>query len=163
MIDLMLDRIRKLTDHCARMQSFLVFYSFGGGTAAGFGCLLLERLLTDSSKKSKLNFSVYSARQVSTTPVELSNRTFATSGTINHSESAITVDHWAPYNVPVSLLTSNADRYEPEPSHLAGGLKIGGHFGRAFAFVLPRSVSATLLSIFNVILLAVCTALCLSF
>jgi tubulin alpha len=36
MIDLMLDRIRKLTDHCAGMQGFMVFYSLGGGTAAGF-------------------------------------------------------------------------------------------------------------------------------
>jgi tubulin alpha len=36
MIDLMLDRIRKLIDHCAGMQGFMAFYSFGGGTAGGF-------------------------------------------------------------------------------------------------------------------------------
>jgi tubulin alpha len=78
MIDLMLDRIRKLADHCARMQGFLIFDSFGGGPGAGSGCLLLERLLIESRKKKKLEFKVYSARQVSTTVVGLSNFTLAT-------------------------------------------------------------------------------------
>jgi tubulin alpha len=32
MIDLMLDRIRKLADHCAGMQGFLIFYSLDSGT-----------------------------------------------------------------------------------------------------------------------------------
>jgi tubulin alpha len=58
----------------------------------GFGCLLLERLLIDSGKKSKLDFNVDSARQVSATLVELSNCTLATSGMVDHSESAIMVD-----------------------------------------------------------------------
>jgi tubulin alpha len=31
MIDLMLDRTRKLADQCAGMQGFLTFYSFGNG------------------------------------------------------------------------------------------------------------------------------------
>jgi hypothetical protein len=163
MIDLMLDRIRKRADHCSGIQGFLVFYSFSSGTAAGFEGFMLERILIDSGKKNKLDFDVYSPRQMSTTLVELSNCTLATSGMVGHSESAIMVDRWALYDVPVALLTSNADRHEPEPSHLASGLKIGGHFGRAFPFILPRSVLATLLSLFNVILLAVCTTFCLSF
>jgi tubulin alpha len=45
MVDLILDRIRKLADHCARMQGLRILYSFGGGMAAGFRCLLLERVL----------------------------------------------------------------------------------------------------------------------
>jgi hypothetical protein len=52
MIDLMLDRIRKLADHRAGMQGFRIFYGFGGGTAGGFGPLLLERLLTDSGRRT---------------------------------------------------------------------------------------------------------------
>jgi tubulin alpha len=63
MIDLMRDRIRKLTDDCAGIKGFLIFYGFGGVTAAGFGWLLLERFLIDSGKKSKLGFNVYPARQ----------------------------------------------------------------------------------------------------
>jgi tubulin alpha len=93
MIDLMLDRIRKLADHCAGIQGFLIFCGFGGGTAAGFGCLLPGCLLIDSGKKSELNFNVYSPRQVSTTFVELSKCILGTSGMVDQYESVIMVDH----------------------------------------------------------------------
>merc|ERR1712227_119788 len=44
-VDLVLDRIRKLADQCTGLQGFLVFHSFGGGTGSGFTSLLMERLL----------------------------------------------------------------------------------------------------------------------
>ncbi|EGW08838.1 Tubulin alpha-1B chain [Cricetulus griseus] len=60
-IDLVLDRIRKLADQCTGLQGFLVFHSFGGGTGSGFTSLLMERLSVDYGKKSKLEFSIYPA------------------------------------------------------------------------------------------------------
>ena len=51
-------------DHCAGLQGFLVFHSFGGGTGSGFSSLLMERLSVDYGKKSKLEFAVYPAPQV---------------------------------------------------------------------------------------------------
>ncbi len=47
------------------MQGFLIFHSFGGGTGSGFTSLLMERLSVDYGKKSKLEFAVYPAPQVS--------------------------------------------------------------------------------------------------
>ena len=44
---------------------FLLFPSFGGGTGSGFTSLLMERLSVDYGKKSKLEFAVYPAPQVS--------------------------------------------------------------------------------------------------
>merc|ERR1711962_306667 len=35
-IDLVLDRIRKLADNCTGLQGFLIFHSFGGSTGSGF-------------------------------------------------------------------------------------------------------------------------------
>jgi len=35
-VDLVLDRIRKLADQCTGLQGFLIFHSFGGGTGSGF-------------------------------------------------------------------------------------------------------------------------------
>ena len=64
MIDLVLDRIRKLADQCTGLQGFLIFHSFGGGTGSGFTSLLMERLSVDYGKKSKLEFSIYPAPQV---------------------------------------------------------------------------------------------------
>merc|ERR1712168_40530 len=43
-VDLVLDRIRKLADACTGLQGFLIFHSFGGGTGSGFTSLLMERL-----------------------------------------------------------------------------------------------------------------------
>jgi len=41
-VDLALDRIRKLADNCTGLQGFLVFNAVGGGTGSGLGSLLLN-------------------------------------------------------------------------------------------------------------------------
>lgn len=58
-IDLVLDRIRKLADQCTGLQGFIVYHSFSGGTGSGVGSLLLERLAMDYPKKTKIEFAVY--------------------------------------------------------------------------------------------------------
>lgn len=65
-VDIVLDRIRKLADQCTGLQGFLIFHSFGGGTGSGFTSLLMERLSVDYGKKSKLEFAIYPAPQVKT-------------------------------------------------------------------------------------------------
>ncbi|NXA10219.1 TBA1B protein, partial [Sapayoa aenigma] len=87
-IDLVLDRIRKLADQCTGLQGFLVFHSFGGGTGSGFTSLLMERLSVDYGKKSKLEFSIYPAPQVSTAVVEPYNSILTTHTTLEHSDCA---------------------------------------------------------------------------
>jgi len=64
LVDVVLDRVRKLADQCTGLQGFLIFHSFGGGTGSGFTSLLMERLSVDYGKKSKLEFSIYPAPQV---------------------------------------------------------------------------------------------------
>lgn len=64
MIDLCLDRVRKLADSCTGLQGFLVFNAVGGGTGSGFGSLLLERLSVEYGKKSKLGFTIFPSPQV---------------------------------------------------------------------------------------------------
>jgi len=63
-VELCLDRIRKLADNCTGLQGFLVFNAVGGGTGSGLGSLLLERLSVDYGKKSKLGFTIYPSPQV---------------------------------------------------------------------------------------------------
>uniref|UniRef100_A0AAR2LWA7 Tubulin alpha chain n=2 Tax=root TaxID=1 RepID=A0AAR2LWA7_PYGNA len=98
-IDLVLDRIRKLTDQCTGLQGFLVFHSFGGGTGSGFTSLLMERLSVDYGKKSKLEFSIYPAPQVSTAVVEPYNSILTTHTTLEHSDCAFMVDNEAIYDI----------------------------------------------------------------
>ncbi|KAA0707315.1 Tubulin alpha-1C chain [Triplophysa tibetana] len=99
LIDLVLDRIRKLSDQCTGLQGFLVFHSFGGGTGSGFTSLLMERLSVDYGKKSKLEFSIYPAPQVSTAVVEPYNAILTTHTTLEHSDCAFMVDNEAIYDI----------------------------------------------------------------
>ncbi|XP_028966544.1 tubulin alpha-3 chain [Galendromus occidentalis] len=94
LIDLVLDRVRKLADQCTGLQGFLIFHSFGGGTGSGFTSLLMERLSVDYGKKSKLEFAVYPAPQVSTAVVEPYNSILTTHTTLEHSDFVDSVPDW---------------------------------------------------------------------
>ncbi|GAA50791.1 tubulin alpha [Clonorchis sinensis] len=98
-VDLVLDRVRKLADQCTGLQGFLIFHSFGGGTGSGFTSLLMERLSVDYGKKSKLEFSVYPAPQISTAVVEPYNSILTTHTTLEHSDCAFMVDNEAIYDI----------------------------------------------------------------
>uniref|UniRef100_H2ZGV0 Tubulin alpha chain n=2 Tax=Bilateria TaxID=33213 RepID=H2ZGV0_CIOSA len=98
-VDLVLDRIRKLADQCTGLQGFLIFHSFGGGTGSGFASLLMERLSVDYGKKSKLEFAVYPAPQISTAVVEPYNSILTTHTTLEHSDCAFMVDNEAIYDI----------------------------------------------------------------
>ena len=121
-IDLCLDRIRKLADNCTGLQGFLVFNSVGGGTGSGFGSLLLERLSVDygttpnvisfviraiinselfhfSGKKSKLAFTIYPSPQISTAVVEPYNSVLSTHSLLEHTDVAVMLDNEAIYDI----------------------------------------------------------------
>ncbi|KAH0510658.1 Tubulin alpha-1C chain [Microtus ochrogaster] len=96
---LALDSICKRADQCTGLQGFFVFHSFGRGTGSGFTSLLMERLSVDYGKKSKLEFSIYPAPQVSTAVVEPYNSILTTHTTLEHSDCAFMVDNEAIYDI----------------------------------------------------------------
>ena len=79
--------------------SLRIFHSFGGGTGSGFTSLLMERLSVDYGKKSKLEFAIYPAPQVSTAVVEPYNSILTTHTTLEHSDCAFMVDNEAIYDI----------------------------------------------------------------
>jgi tubulin alpha len=99
MVDLALDRIRKLADNCSGLQGFLVFNAVGGGTGSGLGSLLLERLSADYGKKSKLGFTVYPSPQVSTAVVEPYNSVLSTHSLLEHTDVNVILDNEAIYDI----------------------------------------------------------------
>ncbi|XP_011147495.1 tubulin alpha chain [Harpegnathos saltator] len=98
-IESVMDRVRRLTDQCTGLQGFFVFHSFGGGTGSGFTSLLMEKLSDDYGRKSKLEFVIYPAPQVSTAVVEPYNAVLTTHTTISHSDCAFMVDNEAIYDI----------------------------------------------------------------
>ena len=98
-VDLVLDRIRKLADNCTGLQGFVVFNAVGGGTGSGLGSLLLERLSVDYGRKSKLTFTIYPSPQVSTAVVEPYNCVLSTHSLLEHSDVSFMVDNEALYDI----------------------------------------------------------------
>lgn len=98
-VDVCLERIRKLADNCTGLQGFLVFHAVGGGTGSGLGSLLLERLSVDYGKKSKLGFTVYPSPQVSTSVVEPYNSVLSTHSLLEHTDVAVLLDNEAIYDI----------------------------------------------------------------
>ncbi|KAK9474378.1 Tubulin/FtsZ, GTPase domain-containing protein [Dipodascopsis tothii] len=99
LIDQVVERIRRAADNCDGLQGFLFTHSFGGGTGSGFGALLMERLSMDYGKKSKLEFAVYPAPQLSTSVVEPYNSVLTTHTTLEHSDVTFMVDNEAIYDI----------------------------------------------------------------
>jgi len=99
LVDLGLDRIRRLADACSGLQGFLVFHAVGGGTGSGLGSLLLERLSVEYGKKSKLGFTVYPSPQVSTAVVEPYNSVLSTHALLEHTDVAVMLDNEAIYDI----------------------------------------------------------------
>ncbi|GMI55042.1 hypothetical protein TeGR_g13642, partial [Tetraparma gracilis] len=91
-VDLVLDRIRKLADNCTGLQGFLVFHATGGGTGSGLGSLLLERLSVDYGRKSKLSFAISPSPQVSTAVVEPYNSVLSTHSLLEHTDCTFCMD-----------------------------------------------------------------------
>ena len=98
-VDVALDRIRKLADNCTGLQGFLVFNAVGGGTGSGLGSLLLERLSVDYGKKSKLGFTIYPSPAVSTAVVEPYNSVLSTHALLEHTDVAVMLDNEAVYDI----------------------------------------------------------------
>ncbi|XP_059519134.1 tubulin alpha chain-like 3 isoform X2 [Myotis daubentonii] len=98
-INLVLERIRKLAKQCNGLQGFLIFRSLGGGTGSGFTSLLMEHLSIQYGRKTKLEFSVYPAPRISTAVVEPYNSILTTHFTLEHSDCTFMVDNEALYDI----------------------------------------------------------------
>jgi tubulin alpha len=98
-VDLCVDRIRKLADNCTGLQGFLVFHAVGGGTGSGLGSLLLERLSLDYGKKSKLSMCIFPSPQVSGAVVEPYNSVLACHSLLEHTDVAVMLDNEAIYDI----------------------------------------------------------------
>jgi len=98
-VDLCLDRIRKLADNCTGLQGFFCMHAVGGGTGSGLGSLLLERLSVDYGKKSKLDYCIYPSPQVSTAVVEPYNCVLSTHSLLEHTDCCFQMDNEAMYDI----------------------------------------------------------------
>jgi len=111
MLDITLDRIRRLADSCGGLQGFLVYHSTGGGTGSGMGALILERLSVDYGRKCKLNFVITPAPQIASAVVEPYNSVLSTHALVEHCDVTFCFDNEALYDIAQSSLDIEAPTY----------------------------------------------------
>eukprot|EP01015_Nassula_variabilis_P030858 TRINITY_DN6846_c0_g1_i7.p1 TRINITY_DN6846_c0_g1~~TRINITY_DN6846_c0_g1_i7.p1 ORF type:complete len:442 (-),score=34.17 TRINITY_DN6846_c0_g1_i7:62-1387(-) len=98
-VEICLDRLRKLADQCSQLQGFIVFSSVAGGTGSGLGSLLLERISEDYQKSVKLNFPIYPSPETSSAIIEPYNYLLSTHKLLEHSNVSIVLDNEAVYEI----------------------------------------------------------------
>ena len=96
-VDLCLDRIRKLVENGTWLRGSTCFMACGGGTGSRLGGLMLERLTVDYGMKSKLSFAVWSCPQVATAVVEPYNTVLCVHSLLEHTDVTNLVDNEALY------------------------------------------------------------------
>jgi len=110
-IDLVLDKIRRLADQCTGLQGFFVYHGAGGGTGSGTTALLLERLANDYPQKPKLSFSVYPAPMVSTAVVEPYNSVLMTHNLLEFTHVSFLLDNESLYDICKRNLNMDSPSY----------------------------------------------------
>nr|Q962P8.1 RecName: Full=Tubulin alpha-6 chain [Naegleria pringsheimi]AAK84065.1 alpha-tubulin TUBA3 [Naegleria gruberi] len=99
MLDVTVDRLRKIADNCTSLQGFQIFHSVGGGTGSGFASLLVERLSVEFPKKCKLSYTVYPSPQLATSVVEPYNSVLSTHSLLEHNDISVVLDNQAIYDI----------------------------------------------------------------
>lgn len=111
LIDIVMDKIRKMAEQSNSLQGLMLYHSFGGGTGSGFSALLMECLYEEFSKKSKLEVCVYPSPQICTAVVEPYNVVLSTHATLDKSDCSFIVDNQAIYDICVNKLNINRPTY----------------------------------------------------
>ncbi|KAF0974231.1 hypothetical protein FDP41_006841 [Naegleria fowleri] len=99
MLDVTIDRLRKIADNCTSLQGFQIFHSVGGGTGSGFASLLVERLSVEFPKKTKLSYTIYPSPQLSTSVVEPYNSVLSTHSLLENNDISVVLDNQAIYDI----------------------------------------------------------------
>uniref|UniRef100_A0AAG5CU98 Tubulin alpha chain n=1 Tax=Anopheles atroparvus TaxID=41427 RepID=A0AAG5CU98_ANOAO len=111
LIEPAMDRVRRLAEGCCSLQGFMMFHSVGGGTGAGLGTLLLERLGEEFGKAARIEFNIFPSPRISPVIVEPYNAILASHAAMEHSDCTIVLDNEALYEV------CDRSLHVPEPTY----------------------------------------------
>lgn len=99
LIDVALDRVRRIAETATGLQGFVIFSSVGGGTGSGFGNLIQDFLGEDFPRKTKINFVVWPSPRLSNAVVEPYNTVLGSNALLSNSEVSVVFDNEAIYNI----------------------------------------------------------------
>ncbi|XP_073975139.1 tubulin alpha-8 chain-like [Rhodnius prolixus] len=111
-INRMMDCIRKMAEASEKLQGFMTFHSFGGGTGSGLHALLNEHLANEYNKSSVLDSAIFTSPTLSTSVVEPYNAVLSTSRNLLNTSCVFLADNEAMYNICQSKLEIDSPTYK---------------------------------------------------
>ncbi|XP_014242872.1 tubulin alpha-8 chain-like [Cimex lectularius] len=111
-LDRVIDPIIKMAEASDKLQGFMLFHSFGGGTGSGFHSLLSQELTQEYYKKSKLEIAVFPSPAMSTAVVEPYNTILTTNTTLDNTQCVFLADNEAMYNICQNRLDIDSPSYQ---------------------------------------------------
>uniref|UniRef100_A0A0A9W615 Tubulin alpha chain n=1 Tax=Lygus hesperus TaxID=30085 RepID=A0A0A9W615_LYGHE len=98
-ISRVMNAVKAMAEASERLQGFMIFHSFGGGTGSGFHSLLCEEIDSQFNKMSTLEIAVFPSPALSTAVVEPYNAVLATNATLGLRECVFLADNEAMYEI----------------------------------------------------------------
>lgn len=99
MVDSVMDAVRKEVDKTNSLQGFIMTHSIGGGTGAGLGALILEKIKEEYPKKILMTTSIFPSPLMSDAVVEPYNAILAMDALIEYADESIVMDNHALYQI----------------------------------------------------------------
>jgi len=110
-IEVVVNRIRSMVDNCNGLQGFMIFRSFGGGTGSGFTSLLMDKMIDEYAKKSKLEFVIYPSPNLSPVIVEPYNAILTTHTSLELTDVSFLVDNQAIFELCTKTMAVDKPTY----------------------------------------------------
>ena len=93
--DQVMERVRLYLEACDYCQGVMIYNSSGGGTGSGLYGMIENKIARDYSKLEKMNVTVFSSPNQSTSVVEPYNTTNALDWMLEYSDLNILLDNQA--------------------------------------------------------------------
>ncbi|XP_014246076.1 tubulin alpha-8 chain-like isoform X1 [Cimex lectularius] len=105
------DPLIKMAESSDKLQGFMMYHSFGGGTGSGFHSLLSQELSNEFPKLSKIEIAVFPSPMMSTAVVEPYNTVLTNSSTLDNTQCVFLADNEAMYNICQKRLDIDSPNY----------------------------------------------------
>ncbi|XP_014246085.1 tubulin alpha-2 chain-like isoform X2 [Cimex lectularius] len=105
------DPLIKMAESSDKLQGFMMYHSFGGGTGSGFHSLLSQELSNEFPKLSKIEIAVFPSPMMSTGIVEPYNSVLTTNSTLDSSQCVFLADNEALHGICNSKLDIPSPNY----------------------------------------------------
>lgn len=97
--DAVLDLTRKEAEGCDCLQGFQIIHALGGGTGAGLGSLLLDKMREEYPDRILCTYSVFPSPRTSDTVVEPYNCVMALSHLVENTDETYLIDNEALHDI----------------------------------------------------------------